>query len=347
MKSKLTILVWMAILISLPACGGMPGVVEDQALQVIPIEEDLTQSDTPNTDLDNPYSYIQEQLRAFPPCAGYLEERKDVILSLDAALKEDAARWDPGIMALYQSMMGVVETEISEPLVSGVRIWSMYNHGFILKTPGTIIAFDLVHGYPSWGYQIPETVLAQIDVLFITHRHEDHLDRSLVRAVLELGGQVVMPVEDKLIGYDLVYLGPNEQVVVAGLQITAHDGLHGGIPVRMYEVTTSEGVTVLHTGDNQTSETLPEGLRVDILLLNAWVNEGGGGSTLEGTRNSIMKIEPKLTVLGHILEMSHEYDPASVTSRLSFEGPLTVMDESLPGEVSVQIWGERCDFNPD
>jgi len=31
-------------------------------------------------------------------------------------------------------------------------------------------------------------------------------------------------------------------------------------------------------------------------------------------------------------------------SRLPFEVPLTAVNESLPGYVSVQIWGEHCDF---
>ena len=52
--------------------------------------------------------------------------------------------------------MGFVESEITEPVASGVRIWSMYNHGFIIKTPSTVLAFDLVHGYPPWDYQIPD-----------------------------------------------------------------------------------------------------------------------------------------------------------------------------------------------
>ena len=136
----------------------------------------------------------------------------------------------------------------------------------------------------------------------------------------------------------------DEELTLAGLHIKAYAGLHGDIPVRMYVVTTPEGLTIMHTGDNQTSETLPEGVKVDILLLNAWVNESGSDSPVDGMRNSINKLNPKLTILGHIQELGHVYDPSSITSRLSFEAPLAVDDGSLPGIVSVQVWGEHCDF---
>jgi L-ascorbate metabolism protein UlaG (beta-lactamase superfamily) len=251
------------------------------------------------------------------------------------------------MIVLYGNMMGFVESEIAEPVTSGVRIWSMYNHGFIVKTPSTVFAFDLVHGYPSWQYKIPDAILEQIQILFITHRHDDHYDPKIVRAITDFGGKVVEPVEYKLAGQDLVYLSAEEEVTLAGLHIKAYDGLHGSTPVRMYVVTTPEGLTIMHTGDNQTSETLPNDLTVDILLLNAWVNESGSASPVDGMSNCINKLTPRLTILGHIQEMSHHYDPSDVKSRLSFEAPLAVDDGSLPGYVSVQVWGERCDFQPD
>ncbi len=305
------------------------------------------QARTAQPDPQSPYFQIQTTLRSNPPCAGNKEMRKDAILSLDAYLKDDASRWSTEMSVLYGNMMGFVESEINEPVTSGVRIWSMYNHGFIVKTPSTVFAFDLVHGYPSWKYQIPDAILEQIQVLFISHKHDDHRDPTIIRAITDLGGEVVMPVEEWLAGQDLVYLSADEEVTLAGLHIKAYDGLHGDIPVRMYVVTTPEGLTIMHTGDNQTSETLPDGVTVDILLLNAWVNESGSASPVDGMRNSINKLTPRLTILGHIQEMSHLYDPSDIKSRLSFEAPLAVDDGSLPGYVSVQVWGEHCDFPPE
>ncbi len=356
MNKQRNLLVNLLIIITITACGRFSDVVEttkpqSSQTQAIPSMEEPTDQATilptataQPTETPNPYSQIQALLRSNSPCDGSNESRNDAILALDGYLKNDASRWDPGIIALYENMMGFVESEINEPVLTGVRIWSMYNHGFIVKTPGTVFAFDLVHGYPSWKYRIPDAILKQIQVLFVSHKHADHRDTSVSHAIMDFGGKVVTPLEDKLIGYDMVYVSPGEELDVAGLHVKVYDGLHGDIPVRMFEVTTPEGLTIMHTGDNQTSETLPAGLKVDILLLNAWVNESGSVPAMIGVRNSIKKLNPSLTILGHFQELSHSYDPSSVTSRLSYDSILAVDDVPLPGEVSIPVWGERCDF---
>jgi L-ascorbate metabolism protein UlaG (beta-lactamase superfamily) len=294
---------------------------------------------------ESPYSQIQTILRSHPPCAGNKEIRRDAILALDEALKDDYARIDPHMQAFYKNMMGFVETEINEYVSAGVRIWSMYNHGYIVKTPSTVFAFDIVGGYSQWNYRIPDTILEQIQVLFVSHRHGDHRDESVTDDVVAFGGEVVAPSEDEeTLGYGTIYLSPGEELTVAGLEVKAYGGLHGDTPVRIYEVTTPEGLTIMHTGDNQTSDTLPDGVTVDILFLNAWVNDSGAASAIDGMRNSINKLSPSLTIPGHIQELYHDYDLSNPATRVPFEWPLAVDDLLVPGEVSVQIWGERCDF---
>ena len=343
-KQKI-ILVYSVFLIVVSACGSYRdelGTTEPQVAgtQTTPNLED----ESPPAEQLNPYSEIQTLLRTYPPCSGNQEIRKGAILALDQDLKDDSPSIDQDIAIFYNNMMGFVESEINEPVLTGIRIWSMYNHGFIVKTPSTIFAFDLVDGYPMWNYHIPNEILEKIQVLFISHKHTDHRSVSIIQAITGFGGAVVVPSEDKTIGYDTINLSPDEEVTVAGLQVKAFDGLHGPIPIRIFQVTTPEGLKIMHTGDNQTSETLPAGVTVDILLLNAWVNETGFESPVVGVNNSIIKLTPKLTILGHIQERSHYYDPTDPKGRLPYELPLAVDDELLPGEVSVQIWGEHCDY---
>jgi hypothetical protein len=359
MNKQRNLLVNFVIMITITACGNISGIetakpqpsqtqappsMEEPSEQAAILPTETAQPTEQPTEQPDPYSQIQTILRSNPPCGGSMEVRKDAILTLDEYLKNDASRWDPGIIALYENMLGFVESEINEPVLSGVRIWSMYNHGFIVKTPTTVFAFDLVHGYPSWKYRIPDAILEQIQVLFVSHKHDDHYDRSLIHSILDFGGKVVAPLETKLIGDDMIYVSPGDELNVAGLHVKVYDGLHGDIPSRIFEVITPEGLKIMHTGDNQTSETLPDGVKVDILLLNAWVNESGSAPAITGVRNSINKLAPGLTILGHFQELSHAYDPSSVTSRLSYGSILAAGDVPLPGQVSVQIWGERCDF---
>jgi hypothetical protein len=333
-KPKNLLVNWV-IIITVTACGSITHFAETTQPQF---------SQTQPTEQQDPYLQIQTILRSNPPCNGNNTPRNDAILALDEYLKDYSARANPGIISLYENMMGFVESEMTEPVSSGVRIWSMYNHGFIVKTPSTVFAFDLVHGYRSWDYRIPDEILEQIQVLFVSHRHEDHSNLLLSNAILELGGKVVEPIEDKLEGFDMIYASPGDEQDVAGLHVKVYDGLHGDIPVRIYMVTTPEGLTIMHTGDNQTSETLPDGVTVDILLLNAWVNESGSTPAITGVRNSINKLTPSLTILGHFQELGHNYDPTSVTSRLAYGSILAVDEVPLPGEVSIQVWGERCDY---
>lgn len=354
MVKIITALVCLAMILSISACGSDPdlsGSIEPRSTetQAIPEVEEQSQaallpSMVPQPVAQSPYLMIQTTLRSFPPCSGNNEMRKEAILELDAYLKDDSLNWKPDMVDLYRNMIDFVDLEITEHVASGARIWSMYNHGFIIKTPSTVIAFDLVHGYAPWRYQIPDSILEQIDVLFISHGHEDHRDMGIMRKIMAFGGKVVVPMEGSQVNENMIPLAADGEVTVDGLQVKAYDGLHADLPVRMFFVTTPEGLTIMHTGDNQTSETLPDRLTVDILLLNAWVNESGSASAIVGTQNSIKKLSPKLTILGHIQELGHYYAPGDMKSRLAFETALAPDDGLLPGYVSVQIWGEHCDY---
>lgn len=358
MGKQITILVCLAMILTILACENNPDLPKSSEpqsaeTQAIPKEEETSQPPiiptlvptiVPQPVPQNPYSMIQTTLRSYPPCTGNKELRNDAILELDAYLKDDSLNWKSDMVDFYRQMIGFVESEITEPVASGVRIWSMYNHGFLIKTPSTIIAFDLVNGYDPWHYQIPESILEQIDVLFISHGHEDHRDLGIIRKIKAFGGKVVVPVEGSQASEHEIPLGANEEVMVDSLKVKAYDGLHADIAVRMFFVKTPEGLTIMHTGDNQTSETLPDGLTVDILLLNAWVNESGSASAVVGIQNSIKKLSPELTILGHIQELGHYYAPDDAKSRLAFETALSADNELLPGYVSVQIWGEHCNY---
>ena len=355
MHKQKFILVNLVIIITILACGSSSNLIEitepqssqTQATPILEEESQPTLAPTPTTqptEQESPYSQIETLLRSHSPCTGNKEIRKEAILALDEYLKNNLSTIDPDIEEFYENMMGYVKSEISEPVLTGVRIWSMYNHGYIVKTPSTTFAFDLIDGIRQWDYQIPDSILEQIQVLFVSHRHDDHRDLSVMNAIKGFSGEVVMPLEDKPGDFGTIYLSPGQELTVTGLQVKAYDGLHGGIPVRIFQVTTPEGLTIIHTGDNQTSDTLPDGVTVDILLLNAWVNESGSVSAIVGMRNSINKLTPRLTIPGHIHELGHRYDPSDIKGRVPFEWPLAVDDVPLPGEVSVQIWGERCDF---
>jgi hypothetical protein len=107
-------------------------------------------------------------------------------------------------------------------------------------------------------------------------------------------GVVVGPSELFTTSSGIVGMSPGESLTLKNLQVTAHVGLHN-VPVRMFEVTCPNGLKFLHTGDNQTSVTLPT-LEGCVMLLNAWVNESGSTSSAVGVRNSLERVRPRLMI---------------------------------------------------
>ncbi len=114
------------------------------------------------------------------------------------------------------------------------------------------------------------------------------------------------------------------------------------VPVRQFEVKTPEGLIFLHTGDNQTSLTLPVIADVDILLLNAWINESGATSYIEGIRKAIKKVKPRVTLPGHILELGHL---GSAHTPVTYLNVLKADDGELTSQYYVLEWGERYHYD--
>ena len=118
MKKQINILVSLAIILSIQACGSNPdlsGSSEPQPpqSQETPVGEEQPQPTslpTSESQLDpgNPYFAIQTTLRSNPPGAGNKEIRKDEILELDAYLLDDSLNWRSDMVDFYSNMMGFV-----------------------------------------------------------------------------------------------------------------------------------------------------------------------------------------------------------------------------------------------
>jgi L-ascorbate metabolism protein UlaG (beta-lactamase superfamily) len=274
-----------------------------------------------------------------PPDTGDSTLREQTILALDEILKHDSSRTSTHVLNFYDLMMNKVNTELEDTVSAGASIWMMYNHGFLVKTSQVLLAFDLVPGYPGWSTALPPQIIDQVDILFLSHLHNDHYNVSLTNAIKANGRYVVFPT-----GYSQnvgnVQMAPGDTTTILGIRIKAHDGLHSE-PLRIYEVSTSNGLKILHTGDNQTSTTLPLIDSLDVLLLNAWVNESGLTSAVVGMRNCIYSVNPEVMIPGHIQELGHNYNPGNPAGRVPYEWAFAVDDVPVPAEVRVMAWGER------
>jgi len=134
-----------------------------------------------------------------------------------------------------------------------LRIWRIYNMGFVLKGPRHTVLIDITY-LPPYS-NIPASDYADLadlaDVLFVTHPHQDHCTFGLFRAMEERQKPVVVPCARLKCATGRVFaddsLAPRE---VAGVQVRNFLGDQGpNIPCNVYHLTI-DGVTVVHNGDN-------------------------------------------------------------------------------------------------
>jgi hypothetical protein len=279
------------------------------------------------------FTEIRENLLMHRPQTGDPEIRKNSICSIDElVLYSNIPHYE--IHKFYRLMQEKAMIEIrNEQVEEGATVWQIYNHGFIVKTPTVLLGFDL---YDYYGSANLEKLADILDVMFISHNHTDHLCPELEQAMLNRNKPVIRNV-NPAVTHASTTINLGDSVNVLNLIVTQHAGLHS-IAIQMFEVITPEGIKIFHTGDNQTSETIPFIEDVDILLLNAWVNESGYTSSITGSRNAINKVKPIVTLPGHILELGHVI---SGSYTVTYSDAFIVNDIDLGCEYHVLAWGER------
>jgi len=281
------------------------------------------------------FSDIREILLEHRPQAGDFVSRYDAITTIDRIILEGYPPLDPGTRGFMISSFNKAVMDIrNEVVTEGATVWQIYNHGFVVKTPSVCFGIDLVD-YAHGSFFKIRKLAPLIDALFISHEHYDHRSPGLIVMMNSLGKPVIGP--ENIAGLsEVMYAG--DQKNISNLLVRAHYGLHSVLCLQ-YEITTPEGTKILHTGDNQTSETIPEIPDVNILLLNAWVNESGRTSHVNGSRLAINKVKPDVCLPGHILELGHLGGYIVPYSHV-FEVP----NVELQSDFYVLAWGERYHF---
>lgn len=132
------------------------------------------------------FDYVNVGLKANPPAFPPSVARQEALMLLDGALHlEHANRFRSSHDFLVGRVTRAIEEIESTSVTSGARIWKIYNHGFVIRTPSVTIGVDLVRGWrfseePSQIYGVSDEwaarLVSQIDVLTLSHFHGDHCD---------------------------------------------------------------------------------------------------------------------------------------------------------------------------
>lgn len=142
-------------------------------------------------------------LSQFPPTVfPEARERGFAKLLLDAVFHEHFASYRLPVQKYFRAQVDRVIRELETTKVEkGVRIWKIYDMGFIARTKTVTLAFDLVTGTTSGSPDFAmsaeqvEKLTKQCDALLITHRHPDHADKVVASKFLELGLPVLAPAQ--------------------------------------------------------------------------------------------------------------------------------------------------------
>lgn len=245
-----------------------------------------------------------------------------------------------GLAALEKLERGFekVFREVQETTVESVpAVWSVYNMGYVVKTPQSLFAIDLVH-------RRADEFAPLLDFELITHNHADHFLPSLYG---KLNGDAKMVVSNFLDNYGAWdwrkkkderkpggYTRARKTFRIKDVEIRTSLIDHNEY---LIDFTTAFEIRVgnwllYHSGDSGCG-TEPKlgtvGGRPDL-----WLFFPGCGIDVA---KAVAKVRPKRVVFGHLWELGHP------TGRLTASMVKKALKAASPycGDVAPAFWGER------
>lgn len=259
------------------------------------------------------FDLIEQTLKECPPAIGQPLPRKLALYGLDAMLHETRYDESEALHRFMEARIASALEDMSRPLEDGMRIYKLYNDGFVVRTKTVTVAFDLYRGRTLIPDSFMQAVVDKCDIMFITHLHGDHADPQVAEMFRKAGKPVWVPVNlwegntsvkhvrsEKLMEEE-VKLGSGKK-----LKVQIFPGHQDQLLNNVYVVTTPDGFCVAHTGDQYNEKDMEwiAGAKkqipaLDVLLVNCW--------TLR-LKDFVDGFDPRLVITGHENEMGHSID---------------------------------------
>ncbi len=316
--------------------------------------------DAPDEWLSRSLRWVTYVLENYAPAVEEHPVRRAALIRLDDVLHIRSAPRKPIVQQFYRERLETAIGQIERTKVTeGMHIWKLYNHGFLVRTPTASFAIDIVPGAPQTEFavsaELVRRLVAQSDVLFITHLHADHANPELARMFMAEGKPVAavpgLWSEVPDLASRVTYLERSKDRVhsiqirngAQVLKVVAYPGHQGEeVANNVYLVTSPEGFTIVHTGDQSWTDgpggdfewlaEIGRHHRVDVLLPNCWA---------EGLDRIIRGVAPELIITGHENEMGH-----SVDHREDYTQTYNRLVGS-PRPAVVMAWGEGYHYRRD
>ena len=294
------------------------------------------------------FNLVDEALTENPPVVGAPMARKLALYNLDAMLHEVKYDNTEPFCNFIDSRIGKVIEDMKSPVKRGIKIYKIYNDGFVVRTKSANIAFDVVRGACK-GQQLlsdeqVDAIVDKCDVLFLSHNHGDHVDKYVVNRFIEAGKPVIaaseiLPDLEGVTHYrseseildKVVKLKSGEE-----LQVKIFPGHQSPMMCNIYVVTTPDKYTVAHTGDQYDKNDMEwiadikeKAPKIDALMINCWSYQ---------IAEAIKGFDPRYVLSGHENEMGHTIDHREAFW-LTFQKL-----EPVQHDYVVMSWGEWFSF---
>lgn len=265
-----------------------------------------------------------------PPTTNPSPERWLALYALDGLLHDE--RLDTANNAfqkLHEAAGQRILAQLKQPRPkSGFRIHKLYSSGIIIQTATATIGIDLVRGGIVRNYDnnklvsdnLIKEIASHLDILLVTHYHRDHADLLVAESLAEKSRPAVVP--PKLwenVSPNILHLrDETREFPLSGSNVPLRVRIHPGIQKsrnpandalnNVYEITTPEGFTFVHTGDfwvdgekkNELIARIGEGKKVDLLFSACWAIRYS-----KEFSDAVNRMNPALVIATHENELGH------------------------------------------
>jgi len=295
------------------------------------------------------FNLVDEALLQYPPTTNFCMPRKLALYNLDALIHDTHNDSCAFLLNFIQVRMKRIADDLDKPLAKGMKIYKLYNDGYIVRTPSVTIAFDMIRGSAERQLitdSIMQTLVSHCDIMFISHSHNDHADLGVAKFFAAQGKPVITPLglwenENKNIQptggktmLNKIFYLKNK----LSLQVKIFPGHQDELLNNVYVVTTPERISVTHTGDQYNTEdrtwikTVKEHAKTDVLLIECWAMH---------MDEMIDGFAPRLVITGHENELLFHTIDHREPYWLTYKKMSTIKYPYI-----IMTWGESYTFVP-
>jgi L-ascorbate metabolism protein UlaG (beta-lactamase superfamily) len=245
--------------------------------------------------------------------------RKSALNIMDQILHDTRLDGNEVLSTFMNGRLQDVLVDLRKPITKGIKVYKLYNDGFIVKSKKATVAFDMFRGPKIKNTtsslisdEIMKELVDECDIMFLTHNHPDHVDPVVVNMFTDSGKEVVAVTEIQPNNNKITHVRSEEIITKkyktgdSEVYVTILPGHQDELLNNIYIVTTPDGYTFAQTGDQYHKEdinwikTLGNKIpKIDVLMINCWANSLY--DTIEG-------LSPKVVLTGHENELGHTID---------------------------------------